>query len=112
MDDQKDLFDKYNEPLVTPPRARADDDQTSHLAASRHYQSGKARRHSTTVLNCVQEHPDQTAAELGAITQLGHHEAQRRLSDLLRDGVVKKGPARKCNKNNNLMVTWHCTERE
>jgi len=106
MSKQLDLFNRFTEPTVTLPRARHTDDSTSHEAAMQHTRSGKAARHRDLVMSAVEANPSSTAGEIGNISGLGHIEAQRRLSDLYRDDLVRKGPSRKCLVKKNNMVTW------
>lgn len=73
-------------------------------AAHRH--ASKAQTNASIVLNAVMNHPEMTAAELGEITQLGHIETQRRLSDLCKLDKVRKRSSRKCTIKNTNMTTW------
>ena len=71
-------------------RARQRDPETSHIAAQKHDASGKTMTNTQIVLDEVASHPGRTAAEYGAMTGLGHAEAQRRLSGLAKAGKVQK----------------------
>ncbi len=91
---------------VTGARARHTDPDTSREAARKHNHSGKSRVNRSLVLEAVSQRPGYTAAEYGVITELGHHEAQRRLSDLHKDAAVRKGQKRGCQVKGSQMLTW------
>ena len=91
-------------------RSRVSDDLTSHEAAARMNDSGKAQYNHELVLAEIRRKPGQTAAEVGEATGLGHHEAQRRLSDACKAGLVRKGEARPCTMKGSRMTTWHPSE--
>ncbi len=76
-----------------PPATHNADPATAHAAEERHTSSGKRQRNWQAVLNAVRASPGLTAAGYGdnKHTDLGHHEAQRRLSDLQSQGLVRKG---------------------
>ena len=77
-------------------------------AANRH--RGKAYTHRQQVINVLMNENRLTACEIGDRSGLGHIEAQRRLSDLLRNGKVLKGKPRKCGIKGVLMSEWHLLE--
>lgn len=91
---------------LSEPLARRTDPITSHLAAKKHRDSGKADCHAAIVLAEVRKIPGETSAELAQWSGLDRHEAARRLSDLERKGFVKKGDKRICRLRGSLMVTW------
>lgn len=96
-------------PVIVPELfalARNTDPQTSHEAAAKMNRTGATNVHADLVLASVASHPDSTAAEIGFDCGLGHHEAQRRLSDLLKTGRVIKGEPRVCRVKGNRMCTW------
>lgn len=86
--------------------ARRSDVDTSHIAAEEHISSGRAASHAAAVLELVKSRPGLTAAEIGRITALGHVEAQRRLSDLKRDGLLEMGARVECPVTGSQMRTW------
>lgn len=86
--------------------ARRTDPATSHEAAAEHNASGRAQAHAAMVMEQVRWQPGSTAAEIGAATNLGHHEAARRLADLEHAGKVRKGPPRECRVKGSKMTTW------
>jgi hypothetical protein len=96
-------------PLFDAPsfaQARHSDPATSHEAASRHEQSGKAQSHRQQLLEAVHFYPGKTSAELAVLCSLERHEAARRLSDLERAMKVKKGSARRCSINGTSATEW------
>ena len=102
-----DLFDRFSQGYTpTPARARDMDDDTSHEAAEWMNRSGKAARHCDLVLSALRDTPNSTAGEIGQLTELGHVEAQRRLSDLLKARRVVKGAKRRCSVKQTNMVMW------
>ena len=74
-----------------PPATGRDDPATSFDAEAAVTGSGKRRTHAEMVLAWVETAPGRTAPEYGAATELGHIEAQRRLSDLRAKGLVRQG---------------------
>lgn len=46
------------------------------------------------------------SGEIARDTGLERHEAARRLSDLLNDALVRKGPARACSARGTTQATW------
>ena len=90
--------------MTTPPSARTTDPTTSHLAAMEVAASGQAKRQKDICLEAVRRHPGRNAKYIGRITELGHVPAQRRLSELKAEGVIRQGdPVRE---NGRLMMTW------
>ena len=71
---------------------------------------GGGARHADLVLASVRRTPGLTAGELGGLTELGHIEAQRRLSDLKNAHLVRAGEPRRCGVKGSRMVTWFATE--
>jgi hypothetical protein len=92
------------------PAAAAADPESSHRAAARHTQSGARSRHCDMVLALVRALPGSTSVELwhqqASQARLERHEVSRRLSDLLRAGLVRQGPPRECRVRAARMVTW------
>lgn len=94
------------------PMARASDPVTSHEAADRALASGAVPSQREAVLRFVRGRPGATATELA---RLLHHETNhitcRRLPELERRGLVRRGPARVCQVTNFKAATWFPTER-
>ena len=74
-----------------PPATHAGDPATAHAAEAAVTASGRRLSHAQLVLTTVERNPGRTAKEYGALTLLGHIEAQRRLSDLKNNGEVVMG---------------------
>ena len=74
-----------------PPASGRDDPATSYDAEAEVNRSGKRVTHAEMVFAWVETAPGLTAPEYGAATELGHIEAQRRLSDLKARGLVRQG---------------------
>ena len=94
---------------------RATDPETSVLAAQRHLRSGKASAHRSIVLRLVREHEGSTYMELWAAQAEPRAienpvEVMRRLNDLVKLGLVVKGPERACRVNGNRKTTWLVTQ--
>lgn len=105
------LFDTTPErpPYAGPARARRRDDASSHEAAARMNDSGRTATHQAIVLECLRNHPCETAPELAARLGMDRVEVGRRLSDLLRAGLASKAARRVCRIHGNAMGTWRPT---
>ena len=90
--------------MTFPPATHNNDPVTAHEAEERHEKTGKRLLHRTVVLEIVNADPGLTAKEYGVLTGLGHHEAQRRLSDLTHTGEVVK--AARAKYKGAWMTTW------
>jgi hypothetical protein len=89
-------------------KARSSDPQSSHEAAQRMNDSGKAKAHVEHVTDHVWKQPGLTSREIAELPDcdLDRWEVARRLSDAEKLGQVKKGPKRKCKVAGTLAVTW------
>jgi hypothetical protein len=99
---QLDLFDAQ-------PKARRTDPITSHLAAEHAEQTGTISRQQTIVAELVCRHPGNTSAELAWSEDakgLDRYAIARRLPELERLGLVRKGEPRICSESGRLAVTW------
>jgi hypothetical protein len=90
-----------------PPATRRTDPATSWEAERGITRSGDRLTQAERVLYEVRTHPGQTAAEIGVAVHLGHVPAQRRLSDLRNQGLIRQGEPRECAVKHTRMVTWH-----
>ena len=80
---------------------------SSHHAADNMEASGKLRRHKRLVMMAIKAFPGSTGGEIADIAGLEHVEAQRRISDLKRDGFVVYVGKRKCNVKGSMMsAVW------
>ena len=85
--------------------ARNTDPESSHLAAEYMDASGKRSTNQKTILEYIGRNHGMTAAEIGAGTGLGQHEASRRLSEMAGRDVMRGG-IRKCSIKGTKMLTW------
>lgn len=92
-------------PLFLPPRARATDPHTSKLAGEQIVRSGKIGEQHRFVLAALQASPGRTALELDRLNRTDRVFG-RRLSELERFGLVKRGAARRCEISGKLSITW------
>ena len=82
--------------------ARRNDPETSHIAADAMNQ-GRASRQGVKVLEALRATDGLTVGELEQ--QLGFH-AHKRMAELERLGLVRKGKARKCGASGTMRLTW------
>ncbi len=89
---QGTLFDTEPDPIGHHGYAmtRQSDPTTSMAAAFKHEVTGKAESNRRIILGELERHDGQTGHELGASTGLGQVECCRRLSELLKDGLVTR----------------------
>lgn len=86
--------------------ARRSDPYSSHRAAFDVTASGVACSQSEWFLHAVRQHPGLTASELAELSGVyDRYQANRRLADLCREGLVEKGDARP-GLSGRLEVTW------
>lgn len=91
--------------LHLPPRARATDPETSHLAASHMIRTGRIKAQQERVYQAVKSSPGRTALELDR--QFGTDRVfGRRLSELERMGLVRKDTPRRCEVGGRLACVW------
>jgi hypothetical protein len=108
------MFDDLPFVLPDPPAVHAGDPGTSAEALADHESSGRRDAHKRIVLGLVQRHPFCTAIELwtekttqAERRELGEpQEVRRRLTDLLKTGLVHQRDARHCRVKGSKMVTW------
>ena len=103
MAKQLSLFD-----APAPARARQSDPVTSHTAAGEANSSTWLAAQAAEVLDCVKRHPGSTSAEIGELLgwKGARWAAARRLPEMERRGVVKRGEARRCEASGRTAVTW------
>lgn len=115
MSTQPGLFDQPDnpiEPAAFPygnkqPIARNSDPVTSHIAAEDITASGLRNSQKAEVLRWLKDSREApTSAELAHRSGLDRHMVARRLPDLERDGLVRKGASRDCGVSNRPAVTW------
>lgn len=67
--------------------------------------------HAAQILDYVRKCPGQCSSEIAQSVQIERHETSRRLSDLERDGFVRKGQSRRSAVGLTLQSTWYATEK-
>lgn len=89
-------------------RARVRDPLTSLRAARDANESGRAKGQAAWFLGEVVREPGRTASELaeGSGGQYDRYQANRRLADLERAGLVKKGDSRRSEATGRPEMTW------
>lgn len=90
------------------PIARRTDPVTSHIAARAVTESGKREGQCLAILALVRIWPRKTSAELARISQgaFDRYQTARRLPELEKAGLVRKGIARTCGVNGTQAHEW------
>ena len=90
------------------PASHRNDPTSSTLAAERH--ATKAATNEALVLLALKDHPGATAGELAPLTGIVARdqlqEVRRRLSSMLKAGLVRQGDVRPCREIKARTVTW------
>lgn len=109
MNNQVFLFDIAAETKtreVDRPRTHRGDPQTSHEAAEHLKRSGRLAAQQQAVMEALRECDGATHAELGVFMGLHWLTPARRLPELERAGLVKKGEPRICRVKGSRCTTW------
>ena len=88
------------------PTARLTDPPSSHAAAQEMERTGRRVAQCEAVLETVKRHPRQTSLELSQLSRLDRYTVSRRLPELERRGLIRRGPTRDCTVNGRPMLTW------
>ena len=88
------------------PIARKRDSAPSKEAAKAVTVSGKRASQHEMVLQAVRERPGRTSLELSFFTDIGRYVVARRLPELERVHLVRKGEIRQCRVGKRSAVTW------
>ena len=88
------------------PIARGPDPPSSHAAAREIERSGRRASQCEAVLELVNRHPRRTSLELSQLSQLDRYTVSRRLPELERRGLIRRGLTRDCTVNGRPMLTW------
>ena len=91
--------------------ARRGDPDTSHEAARRLVESGRLSEQKRAVLSALRREPGVTSAELAQRMGVDRYTTGRRLPDLEKAGLVKKGEKRICRARGTRAVTWTTTAK-
>ena len=100
------MSDKTGLPLFDLQRYRNTDPDTSKKAAEDLIDSGRMGQQRQTVFNLVVANPDSTSAELAEIGNLDRYTPSRRLSELVKLGLIKVSGKRPSRTNGNMMQTY------
>ncbi len=92
-------------PLFEPLTKRADP-VTSYRAAESLHRSGKLAGQKKLVLEALRKKEGATSAELADFMRISRYITARRLPDLERAGMIKKGKSRTCLVTKSQCVTW------
>jgi len=92
--------------------SRSTDPVTSFMAADNIERSGRADRRRKEVLHELMLVPGLTSAEVARNLRLDRHDPARRLPELEKAGLVRKGPRRQCSACRNSCVTWYAVRRD
>ena len=111
MPHQNDMFARWADADLVPekdrqPIARMSDPVTSRRAADQVTRSGRRGSQKRAVLELVRLWPGRTSAELARSGELDRYVVARRLPDLCRDGLVRRGDERMCSVTDNQAITW------
>lgn len=106
MGEQGDGMLCRRRPVMLAPVAHAGDPVTSVLAADAHERCGAREGNLRAVREGVARWPGRTSRELAGLLGMDRHEAARRLPDLEKAGLVRKGEARRCRDGGTMAVTW------
>ncbi len=91
-------------------RARVDDPDTSKQAAAFVTDTGLATAQQAVVWELVRGNNGMTARELATVgLQLAHEVLHKRLPEVARKGMIRKGRVRKCNVTGRNAATWWMT---
>jgi hypothetical protein len=102
------LFDAPRRPTHWP--ARTGDRASSQEAAVEIVTSGQMRAQRRIALDAVCGHPDRTSFELFAYCTLDRYQLARRLPELERQGLVRRGQERTCRVSGRLAATWRAAD--
>lgn len=92
--------------------ARSDDPTSSHEAADFIVGSGKQAQQQAQAAAAVRKHPGLTSLELARATGIDRFVLARRLPEVEREGLIRRGIVRKCSASNGRSgVTWHPVSR-
>jgi predicted transcriptional regulator len=99
-----------NPPEERGPLSHRGDPETSREAAEQLRKSGRLAAQQRAVLEALRECDGATHAELGRFMERDWLVAARRLPELERMGLVRKGEVRRCAVKGSRCVTWWLAE--
>lgn len=86
--------------------ARASDPRASHEADDYMTASGKRAFQQRTAVAAVERHPGLTALEIATRAKVCRYMLGRRLPELEREQLVRRGAERRCTVSGRLACTW------
>lgn len=92
--------------------SRATDPATSHEAERDITASGARAQMAATALRLVREHPGLTSNELEALVGVSDGRIRKRLVELEREGLVRRGEARVSRVSGKRNQTWYAVEHQ
>ena len=93
-------------PVAASRLARSTDPVTSHLAASNVSKTGSAARWQRVALDLIRRRPGMTARELENAGGYENGQIRKRLAEVMRGGLIRKGTARTCRVSGRQAATW------
>jgi len=93
-------------PALHTPIARRNDPGSSKVAAREITESGLRARQQAEVLRLVRAYPKHTSLELAQHGSLDRYVIARRLPELERAGLVRRGEIRRCAVGARPALTW------
>tara|TARA_Y100000310_G_scaffold171370_1_gene171551 strand:+ start:307 stop:648 length:342 start_codon:yes stop_codon:yes gene_type:complete len=100
------IYDDPDHLAVFPPASYADDPVTSHEAEAVHTATGVRQTHAGKLLEIVRVRPGLITSELGEVSELGHMETRKRLSDLKNMNLIYQGQARMWQGSGRKQSSW------
>lgn len=101
---QTSLFD---DPPKATARARANDPETSHIAAEQIESNGTAHDHRNIIAAYLKTNPGKTNAEIAEGSGLDYARVHKRMVELERAGRIIRGAHKKCPIHQRQMLTWY-----
>lgn len=99
--------------MPTTARARSNDPESSQDAAQHMTDSGEVSRQARECLAFLQRHPGKTTAELGDLHDTyDRYVFARRMADLAKHGLARKGKKRVCKIGRPAQPWWPIPETE
>jgi CRP-like cAMP-binding protein len=92
--------------------AHAGDPISSYRAGHRILMSGRLRGQMQMVLKAVQQNPGRTSAELAMILNMDRHQPARRLANLARRGLIRRGSLKMCKVCQTLCLSWYPAQHD
>ncbi len=106
MEEQLPLFRGAEPPQPRTPAARTGDPWTSHVAAREVTKNGIRDGQARDVLFALREKPGATTAELAKRSGIDRHAVARRMPELEKLELVRRGEPRKCRATERSALTW------